>query len=370
MIGKLYVQQYLYMNGVSYNMQTKSSQTNYLGLNRIIKFLSSISQNMTEPSTKRIAWIDMAKAIAILLMVIGHEASGSIYTWIFSFHMPLFFILSGYTARRVDTWAGFRKTISKLFKRIWILAAIMIILLAVENYLFYPAPIADVIKTTAMGIFWGSNGARPGLNNVGVIWFLFAYFWARIIFDTGRLIIKDDRYNGIMFAIMAYTGYLISQKIWLPQALDIALIATFFMWGGAILHSYQFFSNSKIEFLTTLVSLAFWLWCVQNGLHIELAIRSYPNFVITVIEAIAGTIVICYLSRGLMSTALTSWLVIFGRNSIILLCIHHLDFYWVFWGGLIHSPWHAVLLRLIVDVITMLLVLAVKYLTSKIKGHG
>ena len=350
-------------------MQTISSQSGHISQNRINNFLNSISQSMTKPSTKRIAWIDMAKAIAILLMVVGHEVGGSIYTWIFSFHMPLFFILSGYTARRVDTWYGLCKTISKLIKRIWILAAIMIILLAIENYLFYPACITDVIKVTVMGIFWGSNGARPGLNNVGVIWFLFAYFWARIIFDMGRLIIKDDRYNGVMFAILAYAGYLISQKIWLPQALDIALIAAFFMWVGTILRSYHFFSNSKTEFLTVLIALVFWLWCVQSELHIELSIRSYPNFVITVVEAIAGTLVICYLSRGLMSTALTSWLVIFGRNSIILLCIHHLDFYWVFWGDLIHSSWRAMLLRLVIDIFGMVLVLAIKYLVNQIRGH-
>lgn len=149
------------MNGVSYKMQTISSQSDHISQNRINNFLNSISQSMTKPSTKRIAWIDMAKAIAILLMVVGHEVGGSIYTWIFSFHMPLFFILSGYTARRVDTWYGLCKTISKLIKRIWILAAIMIILLAIENYLFYPARITNVIKVTVMGIFWGSNGAVP-----------------------------------------------------------------------------------------------------------------------------------------------------------------------------------------------------------------
>ena len=43
---------------------------------------------------KRIEWVDIAKGIAILLMVIGHEVpSGLLYVFIFSFHMPLFFIL-------------------------------------------------------------------------------------------------------------------------------------------------------------------------------------------------------------------------------------------------------------------------------------
>lgn len=71
------------MNGVSYKIQTISSQSDHISQNRINNFLNSISQSMTKPSTKRIAWIDMAKAIAILLMVVGHEVGGSIYTWIF-----------------------------------------------------------------------------------------------------------------------------------------------------------------------------------------------------------------------------------------------------------------------------------------------
>lgn len=49
---------------------------------------------------KRIEYIDLAKAIAILLMVLGHCASLNdiplIRSVIYSFHMPLFFIISGY----------------------------------------------------------------------------------------------------------------------------------------------------------------------------------------------------------------------------------------------------------------------------------
>jgi len=48
----------------------------------------------------RLAWLDSAKGIGILLVVIGHIWTGGIVRDdIYAFHMPLFFLLAGYTAR-------------------------------------------------------------------------------------------------------------------------------------------------------------------------------------------------------------------------------------------------------------------------------
>lgn len=53
---------------------------------------------MKEANKKRILWIDYAKAFAMFFVVIGHVNSGNYLTnWIYSFHMPLFFFLSGIT---------------------------------------------------------------------------------------------------------------------------------------------------------------------------------------------------------------------------------------------------------------------------------
>ena len=46
---------------------------------------------------KRLDYLDYSKGIAIILVVLGHICSGgNIKTYIYSFHMPLFFITSGY----------------------------------------------------------------------------------------------------------------------------------------------------------------------------------------------------------------------------------------------------------------------------------
>ena len=53
--------------------------------------------------TNRLNWIDWAKAIAITFVVFGHipEERGSFFlNYIVSFHMPLFFFISGYLTKK------------------------------------------------------------------------------------------------------------------------------------------------------------------------------------------------------------------------------------------------------------------------------
>ena len=59
----------------------------------------------------RIVEFDIAKGIGIILVVIGHQnIPHSVTNWIFSFHMPLFFILSGF-------FFSSKKKFYEIFKR-------------------------------------------------------------------------------------------------------------------------------------------------------------------------------------------------------------------------------------------------------------
>jgi fucose 4-O-acetylase-like acetyltransferase len=69
-----------------------------------------MTQASPPPPGSRLAWIDTAKGIAIILVVIGHTLRGLISariiadtpgqrltdSWIYAFHMPLFFFVSGF----------------------------------------------------------------------------------------------------------------------------------------------------------------------------------------------------------------------------------------------------------------------------------
>lgn len=52
-----------------------------------------------QKSSLRIEWIDICKGLGIFLVIIGHtsiaQMSQTVYNWIYSFHMPIFYMLSG-----------------------------------------------------------------------------------------------------------------------------------------------------------------------------------------------------------------------------------------------------------------------------------
>ena len=69
---------------------------------------------------ERILWIDYTKSICIYLVVLGHTLIPQPMTdFIYTFHMPLFFFLSGclFSFEKNPTFEGF---ITKRFKRLMI----------------------------------------------------------------------------------------------------------------------------------------------------------------------------------------------------------------------------------------------------------
>lgn len=69
---------------------------------------------------KRIVWIDQLKGIAFMFVIIGHLSIGKTFaSWIYSFHMPLFFFVSGFNLNieKIQK-TPFFEYVYKLFKRL------------------------------------------------------------------------------------------------------------------------------------------------------------------------------------------------------------------------------------------------------------
>lgn len=60
----------------------------------------------------RLDWLDILKGIGIISVVIGHVIQ---WRYVYCFHIPLFFLISGYTFRvRDNEWTWIRRCFQRL----------------------------------------------------------------------------------------------------------------------------------------------------------------------------------------------------------------------------------------------------------------
>lgn len=138
---------------------------------------------------KRCYSIDYAKTIAIYLVILGHTYKADTNEWMFiySFHMPLFFFLSGALYNRDHTlW----ERINLSFKRIVIpyywFSFISFALLPLISTLFHTknASIYSLSKETFLATIGVVYGVFPSLEPVWNtnLWFLPAFFVVQILY--------------------------------------------------------------------------------------------------------------------------------------------------------------------------------------------
>ena len=122
------------------------------------------------------------KGIAIVLMIVGHLSTFG-YRLIYSFHMPLFFIIAGYLHSRIEVS---NRRLIKDFKRL-ILPYIITVAVILVIYI-----VIDIINSSSQldywvkAAMWGSASTRHlsplfgDFPSIGALWFLFALFWCKL----------------------------------------------------------------------------------------------------------------------------------------------------------------------------------------------
>ncbi len=65
-------------------------------------------------SKERIHYLDIAKGISMIAIVAGHLGNGPINQFVFTFHVPIFFLLSGYFMKPMDDIPFIKKKAKQL----------------------------------------------------------------------------------------------------------------------------------------------------------------------------------------------------------------------------------------------------------------
>lgn len=292
---------------------------------------------------KRVEWIDISRGIAIIAVIIGHSLGkywlGGFAKFIFAFHMPIFFVLSGYLFHLQSKKVVLKKGIFNLL--LPYAGTVMIELLILffckifpNSYLY--SRFGNANQLIIAGIYGvGSRPTLPFSNDmswIGAIWFLMAMFFATQIFNSVMLVKfkKNDLLKkGIIIVTLTFLGVSISPFVTLPFSLSAALCSQSFIFSGYLLKRFKLLKqvNGKIM----IILLMIWLISAKVG-RLSMLSATSPNMFVSIVGGIAASVFIMRVSilfekrlsgekLGNIKKIFTFW----GSQSLLILCFHLIE---------------------------------------------
>lgn len=294
---------------------------------------------------ERIEWIDLAKGYGIILVVMGHcfVKDSVIHNLIFSFHMPMFFILSGYCFKPEkylsckDVIYIKAKTLLIPYLALWGIGMVFTLLIPEWR---------NRITLSGMGkdIYQG----YPSLSNNTSIWFLLCLFMITVIYYIIYQICKKMNKPKLQVIIIIFSGlggYSLSlvKNILdsmstnsvrggisipggrLPLTLDAAMTALVFFYIGIRLREYLY--NKKVNNKDLLVyGILFFFINTIFGVFLNSRVNihgcKFGNPIYFYIAALSGTISVisfcCWIERKKNFNLLRKILVFYGQNSLVM----------------------------------------------------
>lgn len=260
------------------------------------------------------------KGIAILCVMLGHaDWYPNIFgRLIYSFHIPLFFIVSGYFAKTFAE-CNWKQYLVKNFKQL----VLPYIVVASVCCLF--SLIVSVYKGESS--YFTHNVCRYlfALDNVyentlfdkpiTYVWFLIALFWGKLFF---YLFSRFDRWGLVVCACLSIVMIILHPCITTPFCIGRGIESLIFIVIGYSVRKY------KIPIILYVVAIICWPISLYFG-GIDLFAYKFNYLPIDIIGACGGTLAIYYLSKLLKRTVVSPILSWCGRNSMVILCAHTIE---------------------------------------------
>lgn len=253
---------------------------------------------MTE-AKGRIQWIDTCKGIAILLVVLGHTMRTDLsLVYIYGFHMPLFFFLSGLVCNNKKyTWVTFLKS---RFNSL-IIPYIAFYLLTWLYWLFVERsfrPLGMSWWQPLIGMVYGAQWHEYMSVN-GILWFLPCLFVTEVLFFAVKQLSRQ--WLQVM-SVLVLAGVGMLFKTNLPWCLNIAMVAVQFFFVGNLLREVLLTTQttkSRTAWMvigSVILAVSYILLSSLWKNHVNMATNDYGNtlmFEVLAFIGIAGSVALC-----------------------------------------------------------------------------
>ena len=274
---------------------------------------------------ERKRYIDVAKGIGIFLVVWGHHPNHFFFKYIYTFHVPLFFLLSGLTFSLKDSVsikAYAYKRAQRLLKPYFMYAAFLFLCwLLLEKWMGLGETGKLPVLKQFIGIFYAQGG--DWFMGWGIpLWFLPTLFLTNVIY---AVIIRRITRNILRIAIiiLLLVVGMISTAVTprpLPWSFDVALISLAYFALGHVLRQYPLEQYRHISiFAVALVLLAINIVTGLMNVRTVLYRYEYGNYFLFLCSSFSGVMAWYLISFFMDKFKMMEYL---GRNSVVILAFH------------------------------------------------
>lgn len=297
---------------------------------------------------KRIAYLDMAKGVGIVLMVAGHlfgslqtidykDYFTPVYQFIASFHMPLFFVISGMLFWAVGEEKREPDRFVKGKARALLIpyATFSLIYMVINLYTLIVTPeLIEVSFLCKLLVY------TVTLHGISVLWFLPTLFLSELLFYGLRRRFSH-RVLAAVLGALALFALLISPvfgwTLWeenlgllaagsLLQVGCRSLLAAAFLGcgylAGSLIHrraERRKGKKSPAEFLLGVGLVLFTSWCCFQNELVDLNYMVFGNIALYMLCALSGSLGVILICRNLWECRL---LIFYGKNSLVIMATH------------------------------------------------
>ena len=299
---------------------------------------------------KRLDYFDLAKGIGIFLVVLGHATfvNERVITWVFSFHMPLFFMISGMLmAHKNESKLSMRDIFHKKLKSIlipYLCFSICYTIIDIISVCLKQITLYD-LKTNLVcaGSFAGS----------GPLWFLTTLFFSEILF--ARLVSWLGDYKAVIVSVFLSVVCILTWHFFepvfnasrgdlsrffilsFPFELIRFVICMSFISIPYILYrllSERINDKKMIPFMIGIILMISNIILSQFNSNIDIHNLDYGNVFLFMLNAFSGSIGLILICRFLPSLKIMKPILFWGRNSLTIMATH-LNFYILYLGSVV-----------------------------------
>jgi fucose 4-O-acetylase-like acetyltransferase len=254
---------------------------------------------------QRIEYIDTAKGILILFVVLGHVfETGPVNQFVYSFHMPAFFIISGIMQHYSS---ALKKPLRQaLLEKIYSL---------IIPFLFFEVlgVLSNIIRFgVTLNVFGYAYNTLTLCCNNGPNWFLWALFVAEVMF---LLIHKYFSNRYVIWSISAVIGlFMVVNRDFYSTFGSTGVGFMFLTFGYYAAPLFTKPGNKAALGVALLFSV---VSCIYNG-KVDLGPWVFGNVPLYLIGSVTGTFWVIEISKLIRSKLLVH----FGRNTLTVLGTH------------------------------------------------